>query len=88
LQSLPGWIALLAVPAIMILCLNEDWVAVLLGLLSARFGLDPDFTGYENIFLRGVFLGMSRSPHLQQGGAAQARNGCACRGRGRGFARL
>jgi hypothetical protein len=59
----------------MILCLNEDWVGVLLGLLSARFGLDPDFTGYENIFLRGVFLGMSRSPHLQQGGAAQARNG-------------
>jgi hypothetical protein len=144
-------------------------------LFDVALGLDPDFIGYENIFLRGVFLGMSRaeirerrdaiaafselggylamplrtyssgmklrlafavsthvdaeilgrmdrrrrhglhqkggvlvcrtrgkrsysrpcltfrrdrSPHLQQGGAAQARNGCACRGRGRGFARL
>jgi lipopolysaccharide transport system permease protein len=33
----PGWIALLAVPAILILCLNGVWVGLLLGLFSARF---------------------------------------------------
>ena len=32
----PGWIALLAVPAIVILCLNGVWVGMLLGLISAR----------------------------------------------------
>jgi ABC-2 type transport system permease protein/lipopolysaccharide transport system permease protein len=33
----PGWTALLAVPAIVILCLNGVWAGLLLGLLSARF---------------------------------------------------
>jgi ABC-type polysaccharide/polyol phosphate export permease len=33
----PGWIALLAVPAIAVLCLNGVWAGLLLGLLSARF---------------------------------------------------
>jgi homopolymeric O-antigen transport system ATP-binding protein len=30
-------------------------------LFDVALGLDPDFIGYENIFLRGVFLGMSRA---------------------------
>ena len=33
----PGWTALLAVPAIAVLCLNGVWAGLLLGLLSARF---------------------------------------------------
>jgi ABC-type polysaccharide/polyol phosphate export permease len=33
----PGWIALLALPAILLLCLNGVWLGLLLGLLSARF---------------------------------------------------
>jgi ABC-type polysaccharide/polyol phosphate export permease len=33
----PGWIAFLAVPAIVILSLNGVWVGLLLGLFSARF---------------------------------------------------
>lgn len=33
----PGWIALLAVPAVAVLCLNGVWAGLLLGLLSARF---------------------------------------------------
>jgi ABC-type polysaccharide/polyol phosphate export permease len=33
----PGWIALLALPAIAVICLNGVWAALLLGLLSARF---------------------------------------------------
>lgn len=33
----PGWIALLAMPAIVILSLNGVWVGLLLGLFSARF---------------------------------------------------
>ena len=33
----PGWIALLAVPAVALLCLNGIWAGLLLGLLSARF---------------------------------------------------
>jgi ABC-2 type transport system ATP-binding protein/lipopolysaccharide transport system ATP-binding protein len=30
-------------------------------LTDIAMGMDPDATGYENIFLRGIFLGMSRS---------------------------
>src|ERR1700676_2546120 len=33
----PGWIALLAIPAVVLLCLNGFWAGLLLGLLSARF---------------------------------------------------
>jgi ABC-2 type transport system permease protein len=33
----PGWIALLALPAIGVLCLNGLWIGLLFGLLSARF---------------------------------------------------
>jgi ABC-2 type transport system permease protein len=33
----PGWALLLAVPAVVVLCLNGLWVGLLLGLLSARF---------------------------------------------------
>ena len=33
----PGWISLLAVPAVALLCLNGIWAGLLLGLLSARF---------------------------------------------------
>ena len=33
----PGWTALLALPALLVLLLNGFWVALLLGLLSARF---------------------------------------------------
>ena len=33
----PGWIGLLALPGLMLLCLNGIWVALLLGIVSARF---------------------------------------------------
>jgi ABC-2 type transport system permease protein/lipopolysaccharide transport system permease protein len=33
----PGWTALLAIPALVVLLLNGFWMALLLGLLSARF---------------------------------------------------
>ena len=33
----PGWTAILAVPAIGVLCLNGVWAGLLLGLVSARF---------------------------------------------------
>jgi ABC-2 type transport system permease protein/lipopolysaccharide transport system permease protein len=33
----PGWTALLALPALLVLLLNGFWMALLLGLLSARF---------------------------------------------------
>ena len=33
----PGWTALLAIPALLLLCLNGIWAGLLLGLLSARF---------------------------------------------------
>ena len=33
----PGWIGLLALPGLILLCLNGIWVGLLLGLVSARF---------------------------------------------------
>jgi ABC-2 type transport system permease protein/lipopolysaccharide transport system permease protein len=33
----PGWVALLSLPALVLLLLNGAWVGLLLGLLSARF---------------------------------------------------
>ena len=33
----PGWAGLLAVPGLVLLCLNGMWVGLLLGLISARF---------------------------------------------------
>ena len=33
----PGWIGLLAVPGLVLLCLNGLWVGLLLGIVSARF---------------------------------------------------
>ena len=33
----PGWVGLLALPGLALLCLNGLWAALLLGLVSARF---------------------------------------------------
>ena len=33
----PGWIGLLAIPGLVLICVNGIWVGLLLGLLSARF---------------------------------------------------
>jgi len=35
--KLPGWIALMSIPAFMLLALNGVWIGLLLGVLSARF---------------------------------------------------
>ena len=41
----PGWAGLLALPGLVLLCLNGLWVALLLGIVSARFRDVPPIVG-------------------------------------------
>lgn len=49
----PGWVGLLAIPALAVLTLNAIWIALLFGLISARFRDIPQITA---IIVQMMFL--------------------------------
>ncbi len=67
----PGTQALLAIPGILILCLNGIWASFLAGLLSARFRDIPMIAASEGRFLGAVEDVISRVVNEQRAGDAR-----------------